>query len=154
MTIARSAVGSIIDKAEVNATYLVVTALDTTATINGSTIDNRDGQIKTVAATFACSTNSTGTNPTCLLKLQGSNDGGATYFTVTDSAGTAYATSATATDTAATTAVVLTVSTSKNDPGGLPAVLRFVVVQGGTNPASTFTVGVTVNRDKYSTVRI
>lgn len=153
MTLAYNGLGSINGKAQINTTYIVATANDTTATVTGLPIGNSGGQVSSVSATVTA-TNQTGTNPTLTLTLQGSEDG-VVFSDLKDSAGTTIATSALDISTASTTTVSAYVDTVKNPRASFPHVLRWKVVVGGTGtPGGTYTVATQTIRNAYRTALV
>lgn len=153
MTLGYTNVGTIIDKCQSNPTYIVASSLDTTASVQGPLIDNRDGKISYMAAQFVA-TGHTGTTPTLQLTLVGSNDG-VTFFTVLDDAGSAVQTSATSIGSAApSTPSTAGLTTSGLKTTNFPAMLGWQVAVGGSaSPGGNYVVSTTTIRDKYSTAR-
>lgn len=152
MTITTNGLGSINQKAQVNTTYIVATANDTTATVNGPVIHNSAGGISFVSATVTA-TNQTGTNPTLTLTLQGSEDPSTgVWVTLKDSAGSNIASSALDISTASTTAVATYVDSVKNPRSSFPHYLRWVITVGGTGtPGGTYTVATQTIRNAFRT---
>lgn len=143
MTLAYNTRGDLRGSKEVNSTYIVATALDTTATVNGPSIDNRDGRVSRVAFGHVV-TASTGTSPTLTTTLQGSLDG-STWFTVLDSAGNAVATSA---DDISSPTVSEFEDTNQEGIDQFPPFLRVSSAVGGSNsPGWTGSVLVDIDRN-------
>lgn len=140
MALAYKNSGAKINCGELIPAYITATGNDTTATVNGSVLDNRDGQVSQIAAQFVSSA-STGTSPTLTLTLQGSVDG-TNFATLKDQAGNNIASSATSISSAASIQID-TVGTLRRS---FPPFLRVIYTLGGTSPGVTGVASVFVER--------
>lgn len=150
MTLAYNALGTIAGKAEQNNTYIVATALDTTATVTGKPIANTDGQISYIGGQVTA-TNQTGTSPTLTLTLQGSDDA-SVWVDMKDSAGNTMATSALSISSASSTNVADFVDSVQKPRSMFPQYLRWKVVVGGSaTPGGNYVVSTNIVRNAYRT---
>lgn len=149
MTLAYQAVGTMYGKNELNNPAITSTSLDTTATVTGKPIDNRDGRINFVSMDIYC-TDKTGSSPTLTLTLQGSNDG-TNYFDLVDTAGNTIASSATSISAAGSgTTVAININTVAKPRTTFPAFLRPKIAVGGTgSPGWTGTTSNLITRNAY-----
>lgn len=142
MAIATSSAGTIRGTKEVNTTYIVATANDTTASGNGPTIDNTDGAVTRIAFGNV-NTDGTGTSPTVTTTLKGSLDG-TTFFDVLDSGGNAIATGAVS--AAATNSEFE--DTNQEGINQFPPYLRLSYAVGGSStPGWTGAIMVDIDRN-------
>lgn len=148
MTLAYNYVGNILGDVQVISDYIVATALDTTAAVNGPTISNRGGRVRRIAFTLV-GKNKTGTSPTLQVTLKGSLDG-TNFFNVLDSAGNAIQTTAlsiSSTDGTATNYAIEAEDTNQEGINAFPPYLRLSVAVGGSNsPGGTYDVSLLVDR--------
>jgi hypothetical protein len=147
MTIATNFAGSkpsqSVKRARINERYIVATANDNTATVNGPWIDNTGGRISNM--TYNCAVSAVGgTSPTLAVTLQRSLDGGTTAFTMTDTSGNNIALAAGAISAGSNR--TLSTASSGFNLVGLPAGhYRFVEVLGGTSPTRNSVSSVGIN---------
>lgn len=145
MAITTSSFGTLRGTKEVNKTYIVATANDTTASGAGPSIDNSDGRVTRVAFGNV-NTAGTGTSPTVTTTLQGSIDG-TTWFSVLDSAGNAIATGAVS--AAATNSEFE--DTNQEGITQFPPLLRLSYAVGGSStPGWTGVIMVDIDRNPES----
>lgn len=149
MTLAYDYAGEIKGDLQLIPEYIVATANDTTASVNGPWIDNRDGRVRRVAFGVV-GKNKTGTSPTLTVKLVGSLDEGTTAFDVLDSAGNAITTSAV--DISSTNGTAGNYATEFEDTNqeginAFPPLFRLNVAVGGSStPGGTYDVPLVVDR--------
>lgn len=143
-TLAYKSAGRQYGNAELITGYITATAADTTTTITGKPIDNRDGRIQSISAQIN-ETTVTGTSPTITMSLIGSNDG-TNWFTLLSGDATPVVVS-TGSQTSASAAVFgLDSCQELRCTGGFPAFVGVRVVQGGTSPTLVGTVDAFVVR--------
>lgn len=149
MTLAYNSKGSIKGTKQVIADYIVATSNDTTASVNGGWIDNRDGKISRIGF-GVLGKNKTGTSPTLTVKLVGSLDGGTSVFNVLDSGGNAITTSAlsiSSTDGTAPNYVSEFEDTNQEGITKFPPYIRLNVAVGGSStPGGTYDVMLDIDR--------
>lgn len=148
MTLAYDYVGTIRGDIQNIPSYIVATALDTTATVTGPAISNLDGKLRRVNF-GVIGKNKTGTSPTLTVLLQGSADG-TNWFSVLDSAGNAITTSAlsiSSTDGTAANYAVEFEDTNQEGINAFPPYVRLRVTVGGSNtPGGTYDVNLVLDR--------
>lgn len=136
---------------EVNTTYLVATAKDTTASGTGPAIDNRDGRISRIAFGQIISDHTkAGSTATIQTTLQGSIDGGTTKFNVLDSGAAAIQTTALSiatTDGTAPNTVKEFEDTNQEGITKFPPLLYLSYALGGTTAGWTGSIVYDVDRD-------
>lgn len=149
MTLAYTTPGTQYGKNEINTAYITAGALDTTASVTGKPIDNRDGRINFVTMDIYAS-NKTGTSPTLILTLQGSIDG-TTFFDLKDTAGNTIASSATSiSGSGSGTTVGVNINTVLTPRTTFPPFLRGKIVVGGSaTPGWTGVAAFSVLRNAY-----
>lgn len=153
MTLAYNYVGKIRGDIQTISDYIVATSNDTTATVTGPWIDNRDGKVRRVNFGVV-GKNKTGTSPTLTVLLQGADDPDATtpagVYSVLDSGGNAITTSAlsiSSTDGTAANYATEFEDTNQEGINCLPPIFRLKVSVGGSNtPGGTYDVMMTIDR--------
>lgn len=141
MTLAYVGRGTVIGKQESIPAYITASASDATTTVNGLTIDNRDGQINFIAATLF-TTSSGGTSPTANLQIQGSNDG-TNFAVLNNNSGSAIQSGATSIGSNTN----ISVDTQGSLRRAFPPYIRVSYVLGGTSPTVNGTVSLNVSRN-------
>lgn len=152
MTITRSLSGTFIGRALHMPSYVTIVSNDTTGTVSGPVIDNRDGMIEAIFATENV-TNKTGTSPTATLKLFGSNLGSVgSFYQLTNSTGGSIASTAlTLTGATVSGSAVTSINTTKSLTNLFPAFLKLIDTRGGSaSPGVTATISVLVIRRQPS----
>lgn len=143
MTLAYDPVGRIVGRGHQMPAYITATASDTTATVNGKVIDNRDGTLESVSMQINSSAKR-GTNPTLKVTAEFSNSDGATWTTLKNSSSSDIVTSTFSITSATSRGLQLQ---SISGLSNYPQLLRFTVAVGGTStPGWTGKVGVTAIR--------
>lgn len=149
MTLAYDYAGTIKGDIQSIPSYIVATALDTTATVNGPWIDNRDGKVRAIHFGIV-GKNKTGTSPTLTALLQGSFDGGTTALSILDSGGNAITTTAlsiNSTDGTVANYAQEFESTTIEGINCFPPIFRIKVSVGGSNtPGGTYDIPLAVDR--------
>lgn len=149
MTLAYDYKGDITGDIQSIPEYIVATALDTTATVNGPWIDNRDGRVRGIHF-GVIGKNKTGTSPTLTALLQGSLDGGTTAYSILDSGAAAITTSAlsiSSTDGTAANYATEFESTNQEGINAFPPLFRIKLTVGGSStPGWTGEVALAIDR--------
>jgi hypothetical protein len=147
MTLAYDYLGTVRGYLQNIPNYIVATALDTTATVNGPAIRN-EGNVRRVSFGII-GKNKTGTSPTLTALLQGSNDG-TNWFSVLDSAGNAITTTALSINLTNGTEANYAIEFEDTNQEGInafPPFLRVRVSVGGTaTPGGTYDINLLLDR--------
>ena len=151
MTLTYDPVGLFSSRSQAMPAYVTAVSNDTTATVTGKLIDNRDGLLEHLSFQVSAS-NKTGTSPTLRLVLEGSTNG-SSWYSLPNAAGTVIATSTFSISTAsAANVIVRQVNTSVTAQGGFTNFPTFVrgklVVGGSASPGWTGTIAATAIRRK------
>lgn len=149
MTLAYDYLGDIHGDIQSIPTYIQATALDTTATVTGPWIDNRDGKVRGISFGII-GKNKTGTSPTLTALLQGSLDEGTTAFSILDSGANAITTTAlsiSSTDGTAANYATEFENTNQEGINSFPPLFRVKVTVGGSaTPGWTGEIAMAVDR--------